>query len=137
MDHRYSVRLPLHITVEVFKREKFLGRYITRNMDVEGIFIEMRTTDLAVNDMLDLIFLFPDCERCDCSLIAGVVRIDADGAGMMLFDHEHKAPDILRAADLSNQLPGRRVQGAPGSTGTDDCGYAFKSGKRIACQTQE
>lgn len=108
MDHRYSVRLPLHLTVEVFKQERFLGRYVARNMDVEGIFIEMRTTELEANDVVKLIFHVPDCERCDFSLSAGVVRVDADGAGMMLFDHEHKALDILRAADLSGQGPGRR-----------------------------
>ena len=126
MDHRYSVRLPLHLTVEVFKRERFLGRYITRNMDVEGIFIEMRTTDLETNDVVKLIFVVPDCQHCDYTLIAGVVRVDADGAGMMLFDHEHKALDILRAADLPNQVPSRRVQGKPGSTNTDDYGYVVK-----------
>jgi len=126
MDHRYSVRLPLRLTVEVFKRERFLGRCITRNMDVEGIFIEMRTTDLEANDVVKLIFVAPDSEHCDYTLIAGVVRVDADGAGMMLFDHEHKALDILRAADLPNQVPGRRVQGKPGSTNTDECGYAVE-----------
>ena len=126
MDHRYSVRLPRHLTVEVFKREQFLGRYITRNMDVAGIFIEMRTTELEANDVVKLIFVVPDGERGDCTLIAGVVRVDADGAGMMLLDHEHKALDILRAADLSNQVPGCRVPGKPGSTNTDDYGYAVK-----------
>jgi hypothetical protein len=126
MDHRYSVRLPLHLTVDVFKRERFLGRYITRNMDVEGIFIEMRTTDLEANDVVKLIFVVPDNERCGRTLIAGVVRVDADGAGMMLFDHEHKALDIIEASDLPNQVPGRRVRGKLGRTNTDDYRYAVK-----------
>jgi len=126
MDHRYSVRLPLHLTVEVFKRERFLGRYTTRNMDVEGIFIEMRTADLEANDVVKLVFVVPDRQHCDYTLIAGVVRVDADGAGMMLFDHEHIALDILRAADLPNQVAGRRVQGKPGSTNTDGYGYVVK-----------
>jgi len=124
MDHRYSVRLPLHLTVEVFQREQFLGRYITRNMDVEGVFIEMRTTDLEPNEVVKLIFVVPDSERRYYTLIAGVVRLDADGAGMMLFDHEHKALDIIRFADPANYVPGRRVQGRLGSTNTDDYGYA-------------
>jgi len=105
MDNRYAVRLPLHLPVEVFQRERFLGRYITRNMDVEGVFIEMRATDLELNEVVKLIFVVPDGERCNDTLIAGVVRLDADGAGMMLFDHEHKALEILRAADLSNHVP--------------------------------
>jgi hypothetical protein len=126
MDHRYSVRVPMHLTVEVFKRERFLGRYITRNMDVEGVFIEMPTADLEPNEVVKLIFVVPDGERCDYMLIAGVVRLDADGAGMMLFDREHKALDILRAADPSNHVPGRGVQGRLGSTSTDDYGSAGK-----------
>jgi len=126
MNHRYSVRLPLHLTVEVSKRERFLGRYITRNMDVEGVFIEMRKTDLEPNDVVKLSFVAPDGERCDYTLIAGVVRLDTDGAGMMLFDYEDKALDILRAADLSNHVPSRQVQGRLGSANTDHYGYAVK-----------
>jgi hypothetical protein len=125
MDHRYSVRLPLNLTVEVFKRERFLGRYITRNMDVEGVFIEMRTTELEANDVVKLVFIAPDCQHCDYTLLAGVVRVAADGAGMMLFDHEHKALDILSATDLPVQVPGRRVQGNPESTNTEECGYVI------------
>ena len=119
MDHRYSVRLPLHLTVEVYKRERFLGRYTTRNMDVAGVFIEMRKTDLEPNEVVRLNFVAPDGERGDCTLLAGVVRLDADGAGMMLFDYEDKALDILRAADLSNHVPSRRAQGRLGSANTD------------------
>jgi len=126
MNHRYSVRLPLHLTVEVFKRERFLGRYITRNMDVEGVFIEMRKTDLEPNEVVKLSFVAPDGERCDYTLIAGVVRLDADGAGMILFDYEDKALDILRAANLSSHVPSRRLQGRLGSANTDHYGYAVK-----------
>lgn len=99
MNHRYSVRLPLRLTVEVVKQERSLGSYVTRNMDVEGVFIEMRTTDLEVNDVVKLIFTVSDGKRCDYTLMAGVVRLCVEGAGMMLFDHEHKALDILRAGD--------------------------------------
>jgi hypothetical protein len=116
----------LRIAIEVFRQERFLGRYITRNMDAEGIFIEMRSTDLEANDVVKLVFVFPDREGCDCTLMAGVVRVDADGVGMMLIDHEHKAPDILRAADLSNRVQGRRVQATPASANTGEYGYGIK-----------
>jgi hypothetical protein len=124
MKSRYSSRLPIQQTVEVFKQEKLLGRYTTRNMDVKGIFIEMPVTDLELNDMVKLVFALPDYENCDHTLMAGVVRLDSDGAGMILFDHEHKALDILRAADRSDSVPDYRMQGRPGSAGTDDRGYA-------------
>ena len=98
MNHRSSVRIAVHLTVDVFKREQFLGRYTTRNMDVEGVFIEMRTTDLDANDLVELLFVTCDCGYCNYALTAGVARLDTDGAGMMLFDHDHRALDILRTA---------------------------------------
>lgn len=126
MDHRYSVRLPRRLTVEVFKRERFLGRYVTRNMDVEGVFIEMPTSELEANEVVKLTFAVPGSEICDYTMLAGVARLDADGVGMMLFDHKLKALNILRAVDLSRQLPGRRVQTRPGSSNADNYGYALK-----------
>lgn len=126
MDHRYSIRTPLRVAVDVFKRERFLGRCITRNMDVEGVFIEAPTIDLEPNDVVRLVFVVPGYERCDCALIAGVARRDADGLGIMLFDHEHNALDMLRAAHLSSHKPGRLFQARPGSTNPDDYGFAVK-----------
>lgn len=124
INHRYSVRLPLGVPVEVFKRGQFLGRYIIRDMDVEGVFIEMPTTDLQPAEVLELVFVATDWERCDCTLLAGVVRLEADGAGMMLFDHEHKALSIMRASDPSEHLPSRRASARPGSTNTNGYGNA-------------
>ena len=117
MNHRYSVRLPLRVPVEVFKRGQFLGRYNTRDMDVEGVFIEMPTTDLQPAEVLELIFVVPDWKRCDCTLLAGVVRLEADGAGMMLFDHEHKALNIMRASDPSKPVPRRLATGGTNPNG--------------------
>lgn len=124
MDHRYSVRSPLHLGVDVFKQERFLGRYFTRNMDVEGISIEMPTTDLQPAEVLKLVFLVPDWGRNDCTLLAGVVRLEADGAGMMPFDHEHKALSIMRASDLSKHMPCHRGPARPGNTNTNGYGNA-------------
>ena len=107
MNHRYLVRLPLRLPVEVFKQEQFLGRYITRNMDVEGVFIEIRTTDLEANDVVKLVFILPDGGSRQHTLMAGV---DGEGAGMMLFDYEHKAPNILRAVDRSSWASDRLAQ---------------------------
>lgn len=126
MDHRFAVRLPLRFTVEVFKQERFLGRYITRNMDVEGVFIEMRPTDLKPNEVVKLNFFVSDCEHCDYTFIAGVIRVNADGAGMMLIDYEHKVMDILRVADRLNHPSVRRSPARLESTNTDDYGYAVK-----------
>jgi hypothetical protein len=103
--------------MDVFKRGRFLGRYITRDIDVEGVFIEMPTTDLQPAEVLELIFVVPDWERCDCTLLADVVRLEADGAGMMLFDHEHKTLNIMRALDPSKPVPRRLVTGGTNPNG--------------------
>ena len=101
MNHRYSIRLPLRVPVEVSKRDRFLGRYFTRDMDAEGVFIETRMANLNANDVVELTFIFPGAESRDCTLMAVVARIGVEGAGLILIDHEHKALDILRAAERS------------------------------------
>jgi hypothetical protein len=125
MEHRCSVRSPRRLKVEVFKQERSLGRYITRDMDVEGVFIEMRTTDLVPNDVVKLNFIAPDDECSNYSLMAGVVRLSVEGAGMMLFDYQHKALDILGASELSTEKLGGRAQIAVQAS--------KKSGQRILC----
>ena len=82
MDHRYSTRLPLHLNVEVFNQEQFVGRFKTRNMDVEGVFIEMRTTYLKPSEIVKLALFVPDGGRGNYTLDACVVRVDTYGAGM-------------------------------------------------------
>jgi len=110
MENRYSVRLPLRLTVEVIKDERFLGRFVTRDIDIEGVFIEMRTTDLEENDVVELTFIVPDDELSEYTVMAGVVRLSTDGAGMMLFGHEHRVLDVLAAAELAGCSTGFRAR---------------------------
>ena len=98
MNHQYSIRLPLRVSVEVSKRGRFLGRYFTRDMNAESVFIETRMANLNANDILELTFIFPGAEHRDCTLLAVVARIGAEGAGLILIDPEQKALDILGAA---------------------------------------
>lgn len=82
MNQRYSTRLQLRVPVEVSKRDRFLGRYFTRNMDAEGAFIETRMENLSANDVVELTFIFPGAESRDCTLMAVVARIGVEGAGV-------------------------------------------------------
>jgi len=100
MDHRYYVRTQLRLPVGVYKQGRFMGRFETRDINLEGVFIEMQTGDLEPNDIVELIFRLPGGERCDCALFAGVVRIGVGGAGLMLFDHDAKTFAIM-----SHRLP--------------------------------
>ncbi len=96
MNHRCFVRTRLRLPVMVYKQGRFIGRFETRDVDPEGAFIEMQMTDLEPNDIVELNFLVRGGERCGCRLFAGVVRLDFDGAGLILLDHENKTLDIIR-----------------------------------------
>jgi len=116
MDHRNSVRLPLRVAVEVIKQRRFLGRFVTRNLDVEGAYIEMRTTAIEPNDVVELIFVVPVAELCEYPVTAGVVRLDADGAGVMLCGHETNMLDVIRAAKSADYATCGRQPIAPWSS---------------------
>jgi hypothetical protein len=128
MDHRYSTRLPLQLTVEVSKQEQFLGRFKTRNMDVEGVFIEMRTTDLKPNDIVKLVFFVTKGESVNYTLDASVVRVDDFGVGMILVDDIDMILELLGAAsNLSKYAPRLQTKGNLASINTVDYAYSTKS----------
>lgn len=97
MDHRYLTRTPLTVTVDVFRQEHYLGRFRTRDIDVEGVFIEMPVYGISPNDVLELVFRLPAADRCNHALFAGVARIADDGAGLMLFDRGEVTLEILNS----------------------------------------
>lgn len=95
MSQRYLVRTPLSLPVDVFHHEAYLGRFLTRDIDVEGVFLEMPTGTLKPNDVLELSFLRPDGKRCSYVLFACVARVTDEGAGLMLFDRPDVTLEIL------------------------------------------
>jgi hypothetical protein len=63
------------IPVEVYKQGRSLGRFKTRDID------------------MDL-----NREHCDHTLSAGVVRFDANGIGLILLDNNDRALTVIRHA---------------------------------------
>ena len=51
------------LLVVVYKQGRSIGRFETRDINMQGAVIEMPTTNLEPNDIMDLIFLVPDGER--------------------------------------------------------------------------
>jgi hypothetical protein len=100
VDRRYSARQMLRLSVEVRKQHRSVGCFQTRDMDVEGAFIESVGSNLKINDIIELLFLNAAGEATRDRMLAGVVRLAADGVGVVLFDYEHKALTVMRDATL-------------------------------------
>jgi hypothetical protein len=96
MEHRYHARMPVRMAVDVYIRKRHLGRFETRNIDLEGLFVEGKTSELRQNDVVELVFPGGAALRGRPRLHAAVVRCDADGFGMMLLDHDDGMLDLIR-----------------------------------------
>jgi hypothetical protein len=97
---RYAVRHKRRLTVAVNRRSRRIGCFQTRDIDLEGAFIEAAPPRLHLNDIVELVFLTRDGEASDYTLLAGVVRLTPEGVGVMLLDFEDKALGVLRDTTL-------------------------------------
>lgn len=59
IEHRYESRLPAVVGVEVWHRDLCLGRFRTRNLCREGMFIETGPTGLRPNDLVRVVVRTP------------------------------------------------------------------------------
>lgn len=108
MERRHFTRTRLRLPVQIFIRDRFVGRYETRDIDLEGVFIESHACDLAPNDLVELAFLRADGTRFEYILNAGVVRRTADGVGLMLFDNGARALAIIADAMAASRRNAHR-----------------------------
>ena len=106
VDQRWCAREPLRLRVELNRQQRPIGRFTTRNMDVEGAFIEDAETQLNLNDIVELVFLDVEGEPTEHRLMAGVVRCAADGVGLVLLDYDCKALAVLRDTRLAGAAAG-------------------------------
>ena len=83
---RSSIRKPLDLDVDVYHFDEHLGRTQTRDISLDGAFIESCSRDLCSNDMLELHFHLHDNERNPLRLKATVVRSSDTGVGVQ-FDY--------------------------------------------------
>jgi len=83
---RSSIRKPLDLYVDVYHFDEHLGHTQTRDISLDGAFIESCSRELCPNDMLELHIHVHDNERTPLHLKAKVVRLSDKGVGVQ-FDY--------------------------------------------------
>jgi len=83
INKRSTPRKDLQLDVDVFSCGSYLGRSATRDMHVDGAFIECAVDDIFQNDVLDLRFIRDLDEVNPVRLRAMVVRGTIDGVGVI------------------------------------------------------
>jgi hypothetical protein len=83
---RSCIRKPLDLYVDVYHLDEHLGLSQTRDISLDGAFIESCSRELGPDDMLDLRIHLQDNERNPLCLKAKVVRSSSKGVGVQ-FDY--------------------------------------------------
>lgn len=84
VDSRSSIRKPLVFSVEVYSHDEHLGRTQTRDINLDGAFLECCTRTLHPNESLELHFHVHDNEQTPLRLSATVIRSTEEGAAVLL-----------------------------------------------------
>jgi len=86
VNKRSSIRKRLNLYVDIYNFDKYLGHYQTRDMNLDGAFIDKCTRKLYPDDLLELHFHVQDSELHPLRLRATVARSSDEGVGVM-FDY--------------------------------------------------
>lgn len=83
MEHRYFPRMQIALGVDVFRSRRLLGYFKTRDISLEGMFIETGGIGLARNDIVRFRLQMIEDE----SFVRGiVVHVSKEGIGINLID---------------------------------------------------
>jgi hypothetical protein len=110
MNHRCSIRIPLRVEVTLSQHGSAMGRYVTRDIDSDGAFVETGGAALYPNDIVELTIAAPRANPCHVSIRAMVVRRTEMGVGLLFTSY---TPDfyqqIGRLIDelLNTDIPAR------------------------------
>jgi hypothetical protein len=83
---RSSIRKRLNLYVDIYNFGNYLGLYQTRDITLDGAFIDNCARKLHPDDLLELHFHVQDGELDHLTLSASVARLSEEGAGVM-FDY--------------------------------------------------
>ena len=86
IDKRSSIRKRLSLYVDIYSFDKYLGLYQTRDMTLDGAFIDNFDRKLHPDELLELYFHVQDGELSPLHLRATVNRSSDEGAGVV-FDY--------------------------------------------------
>lgn len=115
MNHRCSARISLHVEVDVFHQGRTLGRYLTRDINPEGVFIETGPVALYPNDIVELEFVVSgDISRID-RMKAMVIWHNGGGIGLLFTESDpafydrlgQQFPELVDS-EMLRITPGRR-----------------------------
>lgn len=86
LNKRSGIRKRMHLYVDVYSFDRYVGLYRTRDMNLDGAFIENCSRKLSPDDLLELHFHVQDGESSPLRLRATVARSSNEGLGVM-FDY--------------------------------------------------
>ena len=87
INKRSSIRKQLNLYVDIYSFDKYLGLYQTRDMNLDGAFIDKCARKLYPGDLLELHFHLQDDELNPLRLRAAVTRSSDEGVGVA-FDYD-------------------------------------------------
>jgi hypothetical protein len=100
--NRCGIRAPLRVEANIFRHGVFLGRYITRDIDCCGAFVETSGLTMFENEIVDLAVAVPPEESAFVSTNAIVVRNAKKGVGLMFTNNS--ADSYVRMRRLIDEL---------------------------------
>ncbi|CAK0771237.1 PilZ domain-containing protein [Gammaproteobacteria bacterium] len=106
MEHRWSLRIPIRINVNVIFAEVGESPAVTRDLSLGGVFLEMlgppRPPKYA---SVELLFPVGNGEdQTHYQINAGVVRETADGIGLMFRDYDVSTLPMLQQIIVSQDM---------------------------------
>ena len=91
VEHRFSVRKPMSIPVEIFHHKRYLGSFVTSDVSHQGAFIDTGQIDLFCNDFIQIKFTIRDMGLTrEFELKALVLHQSKQGIGIMFADDSPK-----------------------------------------------
>jgi hypothetical protein len=97
MEHRKGERKPTRLTVELGQGRRSLGRFKTRNISFQGMFIEAQGLDLSINEVVE-VTLPGNADGLKTNCLRGLV-VHRCGAGvglLLLLDYDPSAYPTFR-----------------------------------------
>jgi len=112
VNKRSSIRKQLNLSVDIYSFDGYLGLHQTRDMNLDGAFIDNCARTLYPGDLLELHFHVQDDERNPLWLRATVTRSSDEGVGVV-FDYDvQEYRQLLNT--ISTYASDGHIRGIPG-----------------------
>jgi hypothetical protein len=109
---RRSIRKRLNLNVDIYSFDEYLGLHKTRDMNLDGAFIDNCARKLYPGDLLELNFYVQDNERNPLHLNATVTRSSDEGAAVEFdYDVQEYRQLLNMVSTYANDGHTRRIPG--------------------------